>query len=159
MSNVVYHGTSIENWRKIQANGFDEFSEKIWSCSYNEVYGWDPEQLYGEKSEAIQLALESGDLAAATFNHSRTVVLEVEVKEHRPDTSAENMTGAVVFDPADVISVSVVPNVYSPYAPSLRLFTIACSAKNRYYRMPDDLNRKELAAIDELVKHGIFVEE
>lgn len=106
MKRTYFHGTSADNLPAILANGFDIYTDKIWNPSENGVYFWSPEALTeaGECEEdyqdetAKQMACHSGQFAMTKSKDFRTVVFQVELDADtvEPDTSCQNMDGAVV---------------------------------------------------------------
>ena len=125
MKQTFFHGTSFDNLASILRNGFDLYSDKIWSPSENGIYFWSPDALTeaGECEEewqndsAKQHAYESAQMAMTLAKDGRCVVLEVELdsEDVSPDTSCEHMTGAVVtfkpVKPSKIKAVYVSPDL------------------------------------------------
>jgi hypothetical protein len=154
---VVFHGTSKENADNILESGFDVYADKVWSASLSEIYAWDYTRLEegDDENVAISLAAESADLAAAFYGHSGAVVLRVVVSKVDDDVSAQNMEGAVTFQPEDVLSVSV--ESPTDYTPSLRLFKLQGMAEMPLFNEAE-LSYAEEEILRQFKKHPIYVE-
>lgn len=140
----LYHGTSMENARKILKYGFSDEKDTIWNVS-------DPEMVYLAEeqnpeecvddfesyiTESKVTAIEAGQIAAAWFNSksSDTVVFEFEVPEEviglfEDDDSCENTYGCCQINALelnDLISKSQIKvkmhTLHGSYIPYLRVF-------------------------------------
>lgn len=109
MKRKFYHGTSERNAVEILLNGFDVNAKKLWNCSLNEVYTWDPVKIAEgegvEEEEARECAkseaFRSAQLAFAVCEQSsRCVVFELELDDEMAgeDISCQNMDYVSVFD-------------------------------------------------------------
>lgn len=105
MKRTYFHGTSADNLESILKDGLKCDTDKVWTCSCDEVYLWDIEAVAKEfdiededyKIErARQMAIESAQIACASAKDCRCVVLKIELddSEIMPDTSCENMKGS-----------------------------------------------------------------
>jgi hypothetical protein len=111
----LFHGTTFDNLANIRKNGLrTEKGGANWTCSDEYVYFWSPKELEesgdtkegdGER-EAFQRAFDSAQVSLGFSKSCRAVVLEIELDESlleqvEPDSSCDNMTGAVRV-PSDV---------------------------------------------------------
>ena len=124
MKTIYYHGTSADNLDSILKHGLSTSEGKIWSCSEDAVYLWDPKECAevndldadedGE-NEALRMAYESGQIACAIAKDCRIVVVKVEVDsdEVHCDTSCENMEGSGAkciyrdIKPSEILEIKV----------------------------------------------------
>ena len=108
MKNIYYHGTSFDNLESILQHGISPHEPKLWNCSCDMVYAWNPASLleseynndnptYDEvHNVGVQWAFDSAQFALATANTCRAVVIEFKANDSDmgPDDSCENMDGA-----------------------------------------------------------------
>jgi hypothetical protein len=120
---IYYHGTSADNLEDILQNGLRPNTQKLWSCSGNEVYMWCPRRLaVAEGNETDELewqydrarsrAQESGQIACAVAKDCRIVVCKIRVPDTdvMEDTSCAYMDGAVCTDhvkPSQILEIYV----------------------------------------------------
>lgn len=101
MKTTYYHGTNADNLPYILKHGLSINETKLWSCSEDAIYLWEPKGC-GEancldedqyESEAFRMANESGQIACAIAKDCRVVVLKIELDDEEVcnDTSCENM--------------------------------------------------------------------
>jgi hypothetical protein len=144
---TLFHGTTLENWERIQAEGWNGPSrETVWECSLNEVYFHDAAKtdIYSDDdndeeafNRCISAAFSSAQCAAAGLNYlgSSLVVIKIEIDDELTDDdwSCENMSDiATVVRPED-IKPEHVKAVYrcDNYCPSLRLVYV-CGLIDNY---------------------------
>jgi len=127
---TFYHWTTLENFKKILKNGFNNKSKKNWWCSNeSELYLWNPRKLEWDR-DAKQKAFESAQLAAAIQDVSKTeiVVLELEIDTNQinvpDDDSAVNMKNSANYVLKERLNLSNISCVYwsrNWYIPGARL--------------------------------------
>lgn len=125
---TLFHGTSAQHLRSVRKHGLKINSSKIWRPSENAIYFWSPDALVeaGEcendewkNGYAIDRAYESAQIAMACDpkSNGKCIVLEVEIDESEiePDSSCDNMSGAVCIRrdilPSEIKSVSISPDL------------------------------------------------
>lgn len=140
----MYHGTSMENAKKILKYGFSDEKDTIWNVSDPEMVYLAEEQNPEECDDDFDsyitdsklTAIEAGQIAAAWFNSksSDTVVFEFEVPEEviglfEDDDSCENAYGCCqvnALELNDLISkgqIKVKMHIlHGSYIPYLRIF-------------------------------------
>lgn len=100
-----YHGTTADNLASILSHGLLACpGNRIWNCSDNAVYCWNPAALVeaGECDEdysnetAFRMAFESAQCALGQAKDCRAVIIEFEIpsEELEVDQSCENMDTA-----------------------------------------------------------------
>lgn len=110
---IYYHGTTADHLEDILQNGISPFTDKVWSCSMNEVYLWGVKELakandqLSDKKEyqedaAFIMASESGQCSLAGAKDCRIVVIKIRLSpdEIENDFSCQNMenSGAVTIN-------------------------------------------------------------
>ena len=140
----MYHGTSMENAKKILKYGFSDEKDTIWNVSDPEMVYLAEEQNPEECDDDFDsyitdsklTAIEAGQIAAAWFNSksSDTVVFEFEVPEEviglfEDDDSCENAYGCCqvnALELNDLISKGQIKvkmhTLHNSYIPYLRIF-------------------------------------
>ena len=140
----MYHGTSMENAKKILKYGFSDEKDTIWNVSDPEMVYLAEEQNPEECDDDFDsyitdsklTAIEAGQIAAAWFNSksSDTVVFEFEVPEEviglfEDDDSCENAYGCCLVNALelnDLISKGQIKvkmhTLHNSYIPYLRIF-------------------------------------
>lgn len=159
---TLYHGTTLENWERIQSEGWNGPSRKTaWYCSCNEIYCYDLSKSdcdFDPSAFCIRQAFESAQTAAAIQNYlgQSLVVIEFEIDDDlvEDDLSCENMADiASVIQPED-IQPHHVTNVYrcDNYRPSLRLVYVAGLLTYSEYLDKSNFDDVELNAASKLTE-------
>ena len=161
---TLYHGTTLKNWERIQAEGFNGNSrDVVWTCSLFEVYFYDLDK-HDCEHECIHDAFANAQLTAAAQNYmgETLVVIKVEVSDEHveDDFSCENMSGIASVVDADNLSMDNVVEVYEchGYKPSLRLLVAAAAWGGEYFNN-ENFSDTEETVIEALVMGGIWSEE
>lgn len=149
---LFYHGTSLESAKNIMKCGFCNIV-KTWQCSQSDkLYTVAADDKFYDNNEAVLLALEAGQIAAAVqgSNETSVAVFEFDIADDiaedyfLPDVSCENMDGCWCID-TDTLNklikehkinmrVKVLQDAYTPY---LRIMYLAY-LENTYIIYKDD---------------------
>lgn len=151
MKKTYYHGTSADNLESILKNGLLCSSEKIWECSNDEIYAWNPEYFSKEECSedghegAFRNASESAQIACSFAKDCRIVVVKFSLEDKtEEDYSCEGnkLPGAVciqrdvALEEIDEIQISNNLSAFKPFFLSLII-------KNKYY-LKDKISEVEL---------------
>lgn len=159
----VYHGTTVENARKINENGWlrkeNDSSIPTWNCS-------DPLSIYfaysnEDEREAARLALECGQIAAAIqrSNESSIILFRMEVPEEMLesfddylDFSCENMSSCALEIPEEIVerykkNIEMI-EIDHAFVPSLSLAYLSNLTKNEYLNL-DSLTSVEMDCFED----------
>lgn len=164
---IFLHGTSDENAHNmIKSNKLGKNHKTIWTCS-------NPNLLYmynADDEDAIQLSVESGQIAAAYMNSksTRIAVISLDIPDNivnelvNPDCSCENTNGCFQINYNDLnnyiksniikAQINYYDNAYIPY---LRPFYLSY-LNSRYMTISDPLLK---IAIKMLKDNDIFIED
>lgn len=155
---TLYHGTTLANWERIQAEGWNSESRKIvWECSCNEVYCYDLTKVDSDseyaEDECIRGAFEAAQIAAAIQGYLgiTLVVIKIEIDEKHveDDYSCENMNEITsVVQPEDLRQEHI-ESVFrcDNYVTGLRLFYIAGLCERNPYICKGIFSDLELQAM------------
>lgn len=117
-----YHGTSEAHLKSILTEGIKCHTDKVWSPSFHAVYAWSPDAFVasGECQEedkdtyTIGRASESAQCSmVANRDSGRLIIICFDIPEDdtHPDTSCDNMDGAVEICrdvlPSEFVSVQI----------------------------------------------------
>lgn len=159
----IYHGTTLENARKIQASGWlrseDSSSIPTWNCSDKHCvyFAYDKEN----EREAARLAFECGQIAAAIqrSNESSIVLFRMEIPEEMLDHledyldySCDNMSFCALEIPEELVEeckekIEMIEIDHS-FVPSLSLVYLATLSRNSYINL-DPLTEVEMDCIED----------
>lgn len=168
MKKLYYHGTSLESFRNIIKNGFNNDDFSNWTCSGNNTTYFHDLEKYIECGEVedredkrlvIERAFESGQIAAACQKSKETsiVVLEFEFDDEEidieDDNSCQNMDCiASCIDNDDIDIDKHLKNVYiCNYNPNLWMFVIASIIDYNYFNI-DNFTDLEIQALELISK-------
>lgn len=159
----IYHGTTLENARKIQASGWlrseDSSSIPTWNCSDKHCvyFAYDKEN----EREAARLAFECGQIAAAIqrSNDSSIVLFRMEIPEEMLDHledyldySCDNMSFCALEIPEELVEeckekIEMIEIDHS-FVPSLSLAYLSNMTKNGYLNL-DSLTSVEMDCFED----------
>lgn len=169
---VLYHGTTLNDAKSIQATGFSDDVTRLWAVSEpNCAYFWCPNRLLelGEvetieeaHERAKQMAFESAQIAAAVNGSSENKIAVIEYQpvdneEPNPDTSCKNMehSGAVyIYGPVGKVEKIWVTG-YSPWFAPLILKGLL----GMQYLETSDIDPALLKTAELLKDTNIFIDE
>jgi len=169
---TLYHGTTLENWESIKANGWGG-EVPVWTCSnLSEIYFYDLDKgfdciddLEEREQGHIRRAFESGQIAAALYGckSEKLVVIRVEIEEHlvEDDLSCENMADtASTVEIEDLDQYGKITAIYQSddYSEALRFFYISGLYGRDYFDV-SHLSEKEIRALEIIQKSGVFIDE
>lgn len=159
----IYHGTTLENARKIQASGWlrseDSSSIPTWNCSDKHCvyFAYDKEN----EREAARLAFECGQIAAAIqrSDESSIVLFRMEIPEEMLDHledyldySCDNMSFCALEIPEELVEeckekIEMIEIDHS-FVPSLSLAYLSNMTKNGYLNL-DSLTSVEMDCFED----------
>lgn len=156
-------------------NGFNgELADNnVWYCSdLSETYFFDLdknpngcEELEEIEEGCIRTAFENAQITAAiqNFNGDKLVVFKLSINSEfcKDDYSCKNMNDIATVVSNSNIQLSDIQEVYvseDAYQPSLKLFHL-CSLIGNDQLNTDELNDKELVAIEAISESRVFIEE
>jgi hypothetical protein len=168
---TLYHGTTLENWEQIKAEGWNGDSRvTVWNCSCNEVYFHDlakhDDQGDWLHDAIVGDALSSAQAAAAVQNYmgETLVVLRFEIDDEyiEDDWSCENMnTIASVVQPEDMQHATLTGEYHSDdYNPAMRLFYVCgLIVGNNHYIRTEKFSDLEHRAMEAIAGSGVYIDE
>lgn len=165
-----FHGTDEASAQRIIKNGFaDRPQETLWTCSNNE-------KLYvvsSKHDDAIRLALNAGQIAAAIKNQQTKKIYIFEFKITDPaisdefleeDDSCRNMYHCFTFDSSDLDEliakgwVQMKYYEFDAYLPMFRPFYV-CHLDEKLMELKDEELCKAAKIASSIDCYGVFFEE